>query len=95
MSGHSARLARLETIDRGVFHVIPVFDGMTKEEAYRLRYGDRNPPHGVTCVVVYGGGTTPPGVPYDWAERRDDPAYPQWWESCRAALPPPIQGVAA
>lgn len=95
MNGHSARLARLETADKGIFHIVPVFDGMTKEEAYRLRYGDKSPPPGVTCIVVYGGGTPPAGVPWDWAERRDDFQYPRWWEACRTTLPAPIREVAA
>ncbi len=88
------RLARLEGFRPSAIHVVPQFVGMTEAEALRLRYGEQGPPPGARLLIVANAPETPPGVPYDWAEHRDDPLYAQHWEACRQSLHPPFKASA-
>lgn len=93
---HSYRLARLETVTRRIIHHLDQYEGMTEEEAYRLRYGDERPSlRGVDVIIHVNPPDTPDGVPLDWALRREDPDYASWWEACRANLPPPVRPTHA
>lgn len=82
----NALLARLECLEtsrpRGII-IIPQYLGMNKKDALSLRFGLDGQPLGVTLVFI-SPAMPPPGVPYDWFNHRDNPAFADAWTACQA-----------
>lgn len=65
---------------------VPLYRGLSREEALHLRFGFDGAPRGAVLVFVESALPEADGSPYDWDEIRGTPAWDAAWDAEREAL---------